>query len=453
MNDSLIFHALPSQFLGLLLDLVATMDETICKLLHTVALQPFGAEILLDAGILRALQVAARTYLEEEARVSSTLQSSSYNKMSLATPRFLMSHLKLLSALMSSQTLPARKALELAIQATETMALYKTTICRLCYNFPVEADVLRWFLRGFLQASSLSQPVDRSLQHSLLSEHSSKVKSIIAESALIDSGIAMLCQQLWENPLPRDLLLQLPAELRKSPPGGPKSKFVQVEMETERSWWDVLDTLLVGKGTKSQFTFDAPVGNSDFWGTKKNKKWDEDKFEYAIVASDVLSLSTSLLKRLNRLDALDSSSLACGLYHCTFAAQVSIRKVFCWLTSIHLTSLIVAVQTLGIRFEEIQGLTSNPASFMDTGENRNVQLESEYLKLFGSSLCRCVEELLVLCHLLNGEVKENNKGSRSFRLVVDQMGIQSKGVGILESLNDGPSRIALANQICAEIKK
>ena len=90
---------------------------------------------------------------------------------------------------------------------------------------------------------------------------------------------------------------------------------------------------------------------------------------------------------------------------------------------------------------------------MDTGEDRNVQLESEYLKHFGSSLCHCVEELIVLCHLLNGEVKENHKGAGSFSLVIDQMGIQSKGVGILESLNDGQSRVALVNQLCTEIKK
>jgi len=431
MNDSLVFHALPTPFLGSLLNLVATMDETICKLLQTIALQPFGAEILLDAGILKALQAAAKTYLQEEARVSSTMQSSSYNKMSLATPRFLMSHLKLLSTLMSSRTLPARKTLELSIQATETLVLYKTTIQRLCYNFPVEADVLRWFMRVFVQASSLSQSVDRSLQHSLLAEHSSKVKSIIAGSGLVDTGIAMLCQQLWENPLPRDLLLQIPTELRKSPQVGPKSSVVNVEAETERSWWDVLDTILMGNNrSTSQFTFDAPVGNSDFWGTKKNKKWDEDKFEYAIVAMDVLFLGTSLLKRLNRLDAVDSGSLACGLYHCTFAAQ-----------------------TLGIRFEEIQGLTSNPASMMDTGDTRNVQLECEYLKVFGSSLSRCVEELIILCHLLIGEVKENNKAAHSFGLVIDQMGIQSKGVGILETLHDGPSRLALVNQLCTEIKK
>ena len=117
------------------------------------------------------------------------------------------------------------------------------------------------------------------------------------------------------------------------------------------------------------------------------------------------------------------------------------------------THYVFAFQTLGIRLEEIQGLVSNPATMMDIDETRNVHIESEYLKLFGSSLSHCVEELIVLCHLLIGEVKENNMSDQSFSLVIDQIGIQSKGVGILESLNDGPSRLALVNQMCIEIKK
>jgi hypothetical protein len=41
---------------------------------------------------------------------------------------------------------------------------------------------------------------------------------------------------------------------------------------------------------------------------------------------DILSLGTSLLKKLNRLELIDSSSVARGLYHCSFAAQVSQKQ-------------------------------------------------------------------------------------------------------------------------------
>jgi hypothetical protein len=326
MSETFVFSSLPKQFMKSLMDLVATMDENICGLLQTVALQPCGSEILIDGGICRALQAAAKAYLAEEARVSSTLPSSSYNKVALGTPRFLMSHLKLLSTLMSARNLPSRKALELSIQATKTMALYNEVVRRLCYNFPAEADVLRWFMRCFLQALSLAQSVDGNERLDLLAEHSSKLKRIFAETRLIDNGILMLCQQLWENPLPRDLLLQLPAELQKSQQTGPESRVVCVEKEAQRSWWDVLDGMLMAGDKSKRYSFDAPIGQSDFWGTKSKKKWDENKFEYGVVAMDILSLGTSLLKRLNRLDLIDSSSIARGLYHCSFAAQVSQKQ-------------------------------------------------------------------------------------------------------------------------------
>lgn len=323
MSETFVFETLPKRFLANLLELTATMDENICVLLQTVALQPCGSQILIDGGICTALQAAAKAYLAEEARVSSTLPRSSYNKATLGTPRFLASHLRLLSTLMSAQSSPSRTSFDLAIQATETVAMYKEIILRLCYNFPAEADVLRWFMRCFVQALSLAQSVDHNERHDLLAEHTSKLKRIFTKTKLIDNGILMLCQQLWENPLPQELLLQLPTELLPSEKGGLESRVVLLEKAARQSWWDVLDRMLMARDNSMLHSFEAPIGQSDFWGTKNNKKWDENRFEYGIVAMDILSLGTSLLKRLNRLELVDGSSIARGVYHCSFAAQVS----------------------------------------------------------------------------------------------------------------------------------
>jgi hypothetical protein len=347
MSESFIFTTLPKVFLGSLMDLVVSMDENICSFLQTIALQPFGAEILIDSGICNALQAASKVYLAEEARVSTQLQSASFNKVSLATPCFLMSHLKLLSTLMSSTSLPVLKSIELSIHASDTLALYREIIKRLCYNFPSEADVLRWFMRCFVQASSLAQPIDVSERHDLLAEHSSKLKQRFAEMSLIENGVLMLCQQLWENPLPRDLLLQVPSELLShTQTSGLDLTVVSIEKESLRSWWDVLNQILLSKG-KGHCIFDAPIGQSDFWGTKSNRKWDENKFEYGIVAMDILSLGISLLKRLNRFELIDISSIARGLYHCSFAAQVSLLdcyELYFYLFSVlSLTLVLVAL--------------------------------------------------------------------------------------------------------------
>jgi hypothetical protein len=94
---------------------------------------------------------------------------------------------------------------------------------------------------------------------------------------------------------------------------------------------------------------------------------------------------------------------------------------------------------------------------MDTGDNKDIELEAEYLSLYGTSVSHCVEELLVLCNLLVGDdIKENDEqtapASRLFRVAIDQVAIESKGIGCLSSANDGIKRLQLVGLLCQEIK-
>ena len=92
---------------------------------------------------------------------------------------------------------------------------------------------------------------------------------------------------------------------------------------------------------------------------------------------------------------------------------------------------------------------------MDTGENRNVQLEAEYVSLFGNSVSHCVEELSVLAYLLVGNSKENEGAEtlQQFCTAIDQVAIETKGVGRLSNMNDGTNRVELVRLLCAAIKK
>ena len=92
---------------------------------------------------------------------------------------------------------------------------------------------------------------------------------------------------------------------------------------------------------------------------------------------------------------------------------------------------------------------------MDTGENRNVQLEAEYVSLFGASVSHCVEELSVLSYLLVGNSKENDGAEtfKQFRTAVDQVAMETKGVGCLSNMNDGANRLELVRLLCAGMKK
>jgi hypothetical protein len=325
-EQSFVFNCMSKTFVKPLLELVANLDENVCYLLQTVALQRYGAEILVNFGICDALKAAAKSYLAEEERVKIRLKGTgaSYNKVTLGTPGFLLSHLKLLSALMASTCLPEKQCAGLAISSLEIMGLHKGIVQRLCYNFPTEADVLRCFMRCFVQALSLAQPVNVNERHDMLSTDSFKLKQIFSDAEFIENGILLLCQQLWENPLSRDLLPSLPPTLKDSGTSV-ESSVVSIEKDQRQSWWDVLDSILAIKAGDSRYSFNAPVGSNDFgyWGNKSHKKWSENKFEYSIVATDILSLGLSLLKRLNRFEMLDGSSIARGLFNCTFAAQVS----------------------------------------------------------------------------------------------------------------------------------
>ncbi len=75
---------------------------------------------------------------------------ASYNKVTLGTPHFLLSHLKLLSALIASTCLPEKQSTGVAISSLEIIGLRKGIVQRLCYNFPAEAYALQCFMRGAL---------------------------------------------------------------------------------------------------------------------------------------------------------------------------------------------------------------------------------------------------------------------------------------------------------------
>jgi hypothetical protein len=325
-EQSFVFNVLSQAFRKSLVDLMAKMDENVSTLLQTIALQKFGADILLQSGIFGALMAAADTYLTEERRVLAQLEGprAAYQKVSLRPPPYLMGHLRLLSALMSSPHLSMGQRSDISIHALQILKRYSGIIQRLCNNFPSDGDVLRLFMTCLVQASSLSQPVASADNRPLVPGQVSDFKRIFAEGDFLKNGIIMLCVQLSENPLPQELLVPLPYGLRED------SKFVAsniVNISTGKdklSWWNVLDELLATKD--SQFSFGAPVEQRGYgsWGVDAaNKQWGELKFEYAIVAIDILMLGLSLVKRSGAMEMIERISFARGLCHCASAATVS----------------------------------------------------------------------------------------------------------------------------------
>jgi hypothetical protein len=210
--------------------------------------------------------------------------------------------------------------------AMRILRLYKNMFQRMCYNFPLEGDILRAFLRCLVEAACLASPTDLNEQFNALTPAFGRsFRELFAESGFLEGGIAVLCHQLLEYPLPNNLLPPPPQQLKPTADGGSENGVVKVESDKQKSWWDVLEIILSTRETESRFTLKAPVASSDFgyWNRQPPKSWSENKFEYAIVAADVLSLVLSLLKKLEQTVALDGTVLARGLYQYILASQVS----------------------------------------------------------------------------------------------------------------------------------
>mmetsp|Transcript_5097 Transcript_5097/g.11485 ORF Transcript_5097/g.11485 Transcript_5097/m.11485 type:complete len:241 (+) Transcript_5097:626-1348(+) len=237
----------------------------------------------------------------------------------------------------------------------------------------------------------------------------------------------MLLQQLSENPLPRDMFPgRMPREL-KSQNTSVGSNIVTVEKDDSATWWDVLQKILVSKKDSLQTcTFPAPMMDQVLIPINP-KAWNEDMFEYSIVAIDILCLGLQLLKRAERQDLVSGSWLPCGLFRCAFAAR-----------------------TVSDRVQNVRLKTTSGMHCMETEDNfGSTELELEYLTMLASSLAQCTEQLLMLC-LKVCDSKENGNQLFFNQIVVaiEASGVDNVSLSILSE--ERSNFIAI---ICEEIKK
>lgn len=329
-GTSFVCQLMTSHVAKSLTELVAKLDTNICALLQSMANQRYGADVLLNIRVLEAMESAAATYAKQEADITSTLQKEAggYRQVKIMSPDFLMGHLKLLNTIMTSSSLPTPILQVLPEQVMRILRHYKNTFKRLCFNFPFEGDILRAFLRCFVHATSLSLPSDPSERYSELKPSFRRTfQDLFSEEGFLENGILILSKQLLEHPMPSSLLPPLPQALEQIEVGTYDGNIVRVESDKLQTWWDVLDVLLSTREQDCHYTFEPPVGSRDFayWGSRTPTKWNENKYEYAIVAADVLSLCLSLLKKLDRNNDLNGITLARGLHQLTLTSQASTR--------------------------------------------------------------------------------------------------------------------------------
>eukprot|EP00934_Nitzschia_sp_Nitz4_P001221 Nitzschia sp. Nitz4//scaffold104_size75438//19509//26698//NITZ4_005654-RA/size75438-processed-gene-0.27-mRNA-1//1//CDS//3329532380//1221//frame0 len=433
-SESFIIEAFGTSQLRDFVSLVSRKDSNICSVLRSAALQPFGAVILLDAGICEAIETAADSYRFEEKQYMDGRGAlvSDFNSFQVKAPDYLLGHLGLLSALMATTSDSFQQSLSRRV--IRILSCYLPVFKRLCCNFPSEADVLRAFVRCLEQAVCIDRPADLDKRNgglSLSSEES--FKDLFKHYGFLDNGLLMVCQHLMEYPLPRDLLPPLPQSLQeKEPPS--KTGVVKVQSDNSRTWWDVLDALLETK--QASFSFRAPIGSNDFgyWGQQAPGRWNENHFEYAIAAASILRMGLSVLKKLNLFDRVRGKFLAAGVYEYTLASQ-SIRN----------------------RLDELSPFVGGGAMFsgLHHSDTHDYRLEVEYLKSLGREVSQCAEQLVIASNTVAGDLQESDRATWTKQLqdAVEQSGLNNKGLGFLGDAENNNGSSPLVKALTARILK
>lgn len=418
-ESAIVTSSIPLPIIESLLRLVAELDQDVCSLLQSVALQPSGAIALISAGVGQSLLSAAKS--QETLRLANAQPGATTN--TIYAPTFVVSHLKLMSSLLTTSNLGEQVFVTFLGTCIDTLQAYRPILESLCINFPYQADVLRWFLKCLVLIVRVTHPAKTDEMNDLMSSQKIQLRDILHGDQFIQTcGVNVICGQIWEHPLPRDLQsVQLPDDLKDTT--GDFAK--QYETPT---WWDKLEVMLSTRQGENTFTFEAPFASGAMtWNSSAHSKWNETKFEYCIVALDVLCLAVSLIKRLNRAELVDGASLARGLFRCALAASLVTK-----------------------RLEDVRRLGGT------TPANRDVQspteLEADYLKILATKLAESVEAMLLLAAMLtSGSSKENIAGtSKQLGAAITASGLQQPSF-FLQLFSDGADRAQLATALCKQI--
>ena len=204
------------------MDLVSRADVGITPLLQMLTIYKFGADLLLDADILRSLDKAA----QEFSRHIQSMESQSLDTGRIVAPHYFADHLDLMSSIMV--TASHSRKMEAANHVLGVLVRYKAVNERVLASFPTNGDATAAFLRCTATAIELAKP-------NQFSGPSSNPTIVPAHKA-----ICLLALHIAESPLPLDSLRSsIPKSLSKG--GSIQSSMASVDTSESKSWWSSLD--------------------------------------------------------------------------------------------------------------------------------------------------------------------------------------------------------------------
>jgi hypothetical protein len=421
-GQSVVYKVMSKDFCYATLDLLASLDDNMAQLLKVVAAQPFGCEILLQSGLFPAMIDAAQKYSIEEARIVAKEEgpNATFPKNTIRPPRHLEGHIKLLSAMMAAPGLSNTVRSDIAKNSLQVLQRYNQVFKKLCYSFPLDGEILRCFLNCLAQSMVLSQPISDEGQKLLASSQISKVEKIFTDGKFLQNGVIMLCDHLSANPLPKELLPPLPTALNQRT-AVESSLVVNISSSTQQTWWNVIEALST-KDSNQGYGFNG------------------DQYEYAIAATEILTLSLTLLKRADALEAIDAVSFARGLCRISDAFK---------LISQRLASMVYPEPTTSSGMDDVM----DTGSTMSNGSS-NPAMEAAYLKLLRTKLERCLEDLLVIALMRVRGLKkprDMHLGSPEWTEFVNALSIALDHAGIANGQAVEASKFS--NTLCQQLRK
>ncbi|KAG7360438.1 nuclear pore complex scaffold nucleoporin domain containing protein [Nitzschia inconspicua] len=364
-EESFVCSCMSPSLLDKLFRLVENLDTDVCELLQTIAMQPFGSQLLIDARICHSLKTAADGYAREDARITSQGDSTLKNA-NIRAPRFLRGHLKLMCSLLSN--ISPSGGNELATDCLDIMSVYSVIFQRMCSSFPTDIEDLMWALRCIILVCNLAETVGGTLSDN------DRFKNVLRHTGLFGAEFILLLENLLENPLPPDMLPQeLPRELVSESRTLPSS-VVRLETQIKPSWWEAIPD------RSAEFQFDAPATKDFSLHIAPMNGWTESNFNYGIAAAEICSLGLELQRRI--------------------AVPSDLRKVA---RGIHQT--IFSAGMVGAR--EMRLVSQDALSHMDVDGHGNREMEKVFVRSLSDALARLSEQALTLALSLSPG-KEND---------------------------------------------
>lgn len=289
------------------LHLLETLDSNISTLLQKIVQVPFGGDILLNAGLVKALLAAAGNYASEEERLKF-LSEEQNRAIEFGIPAYFQGHLELLRALMASEHLSQDHRRALPQHFSQIITNYQVVITRLFETFPEYSSVLQTFVECTMQATLLSDTNGLGSQvqaqttlplQPLSSLNNSKM---IFRGSFVEKRIFLTTLHIANHPLPSHLLLPIHHALRKTETTN-SSSVVTVAAPKQKSWW-------------SNFDFQTQNNGQVF------REWTDDMFRHAVSGFDIINAGFVLMKGNPNFTAAMEIDLVRGFCNCANIARM-----------------------------------------------------------------------------------------------------------------------------------